>query len=858
MKKFFLAVIAVIIFAGIWIYMNHDSLEPYSTDFVIETSKEAKSLKKVNRPESGPNSIPNEWMWKIAAWPDGQLEMDAVREARAQAKHLHTASHDVTRNTWLQAGPVNIGGRITDIALDNVNEDRAFIATAAGGVFRTEDGGDSWDALFQNDGVLAIGDIVIDQTNTDVLYLGTGEANASSYSFPGDGIWKSVDGGDTWEHLGLENSHYIGRIVIDPNDSQTIFTAALGKLFGTGPDRGVYRSTDGGLNWDNVLFISDSTSCSDLYIDPANSNRIFACMWERTRSLTARRSGGQSSGVWRSVDGGDNWSRLSTGLPIGDSVGRPGIALSAANPSTVYVSYAGDPAYFLGLWRSTNSGDTWVQCNDQDLGNVYSSFGWYFGNLRVDPHDEDIVHVLGVSLWNTLNGGDTWNPVTGGMHVDFHALEVHPLTRRHWFGCDGGLYVMEDGSTPVHIENLPISQFYKVKIDPSNPGLLYGGTQDNGSLRSAAGGVDDWYEILGGDGFWVEIRPDNSQTVFAEYQWGNIFKSIDGGFSFSSCDNGIVNGDRRNWSTPYLIDPTNHDIMYYGTYRLYRSTDSASSWSAISEDLTGGISGGSGFSTLTSIAVSAIDNNIIWTGSDDGIVTRRSGSELPFEVVSQDLPLRWITDICADPNNPQGAIVSLGGLRWNDSQPHIYRTWNLGEDWVSVSGNLPDAPVYSVIIDPQSDLVIWAATETGCYWTYDGGEQWSLLGAGLPFGPVLDLDFEPASRLIAAATHGRSIFTIQAPVVPVLIPDLSILLIANGIQLSWNTVENANHYRVYKSGISYFDADSLTLVTETESTNITLDWEPGSDQMYYRVRAISNNLDTFPEAIVNEYEGSLK
>jgi len=803
----------------------------------------AGSLKKERCPAGGPDHLPNEWMWSIAAWPHGEVRIDAVREARSRALELRreaaaAGGGSAARVAWSQAGPVNIGGRITDLALDPGDPQRIFVATAAGGLFRSLNGGASWEALFQDRGALAVGDIALDPSDPQVLYLGTGEANSSSFSFPGDGLWRSGDAGLSWEHLGLEDTRYIGRVLVDPTDPLRIWVAALGRLYGTGTDRGVYRSEDGGANWEQVLFVSDSTACSDLAMDPTDPDRLYACMWERTRYLTSRRSGGPTSGLWRTTDGGDTWQELGGGLPQGSDVGRPGVAVAPSDPQRLYAVYADDPGYFLGAWRSDDGGDSWTQTDDSALSNVFSSFGWYFGNVRVAPDDPDVAYVLGVTLWHTLNGGDQWTRIANSVHVDHHGLETHPQTGRIWDGNDGGLYYSDNGGYNwTHVQLLPISQFYKVEIDPSDPALLFGGTQDNGTLRTVAGQVDDWEMIFGGDGFFVLVRPDDPQTIYAEYQWGNLYRSTDGGDHFYRVMDGISGSDRRNWNTPVAMDPADPDVMYYGSYRLYRSLDGGDDWSAISGDLTGGNHGGS-FGTITSIDVSPIDSDVIWTGSDDGEVHVRTTAAGPWQDVSAGLTERWVTRVQADPHHAEGAVVSLGGLRWEDPEPHIYRTWDFGQHWAEISGDLPDAPVYCALVDPQDSLVVWAATETGCYWTFDGGQAWHVLGEGLPLGPVLDLDFHPGTRMLVAGTHGRSLFTLSVPDPPSGIPELAIEILGEEVRLSWPAVEGASAYRVYGAGMPYFPATGEYLLAETTGTEWILGGQLPLGQMYYVVRAV--------------------
>jgi photosystem II stability/assembly factor-like uncharacterized protein len=830
---FLLGLLAPLALAGYYLLANEQARVVDAASSALD----ARELRKRLRPDAQPNSLPNEWQFRIAAWPDGMVPLEGVFRAREQAAAIRARGHAGSRAIWQQAGPLNIGGRVTDIALNPEDPDRVFVASAAGGVFRTVNGGADWQPVFQEQGALAIGDIVLDPQNPQRIWVGTGESNSSSYGFPGNGLWTSGDGGDTWQPSGLDSSCYVGRILVDPTDSQRIWVAAMGRLYGTGGQRGVYRSTDGGASWTRTLFVNDSTSAVDLALDPADPDRVYAATWQRLRTLTTRISGGPGTRIWRSDDGGVTWQTLDNGLPAAGMLGRPAIAVAPTDAQRVYVSFADDPGYFMGLWRSTNGGDSFTQTSDGALSNLYSSFGWYFGNLRVDPFDEDHVLALGVTWWRSLNGGTSYNRLAYGLHVDFHALERHPLTGRWWIGNDGGLYSSDNLIDYLHYQNLPLSQFYTIEIDPNNPQALYGGTQDNGTVRTLSGQEGDWDGILGGDGFHVVVHPQVPGLVFAEYQWGSLHRSTDGGETFVPSTTGIPGSDRRNWSTPVVLDPVDTDNLYYGTQRLWRSTDLGLTWSAISGDLTGGFSGDAGFNTLTCISVSPLDNQVLWVGSDDGRVARSLNGGGSWQQVGTALPDRWITDLVADPHHAQGALVSLGGLRWNESQPHIFRTWDGGAHWTAIDGGLPHAPVYALVIDPADSLRIWAGCETGCYTTVDGGQTWTEAAPGLPLGPVLDLDFHAPTRMLAAGTHGRSAFRLFVDDHSETIPHVRIRRVGPGIELAWSPVAGALDYRIHSSSSPFpteGQSEVLATVADTLFPHSVLHLDA---RRFYRVTA---------------------
>jgi len=722
---------------------------------------------------AGPKGVPSEWQWRQRAYPHAAINHDSYRLMLAQA----AAREDDARlarqrgdksaalnEAWVQAGPTNIGGRVTDLAIHPTDADICYAGLASGGVLKTTDGGQSWQPILQDLDAITIGDLALDPLDPDVLYVGTGEANAASLSFFGTGLYRWSDSGQTWQHLGLAESVYIARVLVHPTDSQRLYVAATGRLFGTDQDRGVYRSFDGGQTWDRAFALTDSTACTDLVMHPTDPDIMFAAMWERTRGLTYRRSGGPSSGLWRTDDGGDTWSEVTAGLPTGNDVGRIGVTICEAQPDVMYAIYADASARFEGVYRSNDGGLTWSATNDGNLGNLYSNFGWYFGQIRVDPTDPNNVFALGVPMYRSTNGGQSWFEEGANMHVDHHALEFAPSQpTRVYNGNDGGLYRSDDrGATWVKLYDQPSNQFYAIEIDPADPTRLYGGTQDNGTLRTADGSADGWERIFGGDGFTVIVDHTDSDVIFVEYQYGNLYRSTNGGASFSWAMNGIDGGDRMNWHTPVVMDPVNPDVLYYGSHRVYKTTDGADSWQVVSGDLTNG-NQGAGFGTITTLAIAPSSPAQVYAGTDDGNVWAYRPFSGQWVNISAGLPVRWVTDLAVHPTQPATVYATFSGLRWQEPISHVYRTTDGGLTWQDVSGNLPEAPVQSILIDPENPATLVVASDVGVYWTADGGQGWQVLGQGLPRVPVFDLDLHPATRLLAAGTYGRSLLTITMP-----------------------------------------------------------------------------------------------
>ncbi|MBD3333110.1 hypothetical protein GF356_09675, partial [candidate division GN15 bacterium] len=464
---------------------------------------------------------PNDWFYVQRAYPDSTVPVAARLAARRQADELiaRTANKDTKSLIWQQAGPSNVPGRITDLAVHPTEPNTIYAASAAGGVFKSTNLGSTWTAVFDSAGVQSIGAIAIHPDNPDVLYVGTGEANASGDSYEGTGVYKSIDGGATWDFMGLPNSYHIGRIAIDPLRPDTVYVAVAGKLFGTNPDRGLYRSINGGATWDQILYVSDSTACIDVALHPSTGT-VFAAMWERYRNPRNRMVGGPTSGLYRSSDYGDTWSLLTTGLPPqSDTLGRIGVSVDPTS-QTVYATVCNHPGSLMGIYRSDNLGDFFFQTDDADLDGSLGGFGWYFGQVRVAPGNPDIVYSLGVDLYRSTDGGNSWSWATGAAHVDFHAMYILPGDpNKVYSGCDGGVNYSTNGSASWTVyEDMPNTQFYAITHDRNNPERLYGGTQDNGTLRTLTGAVDDWDHIHGGDGFYTIVDWSDPNTIYAEYQ----------------------------------------------------------------------------------------------------------------------------------------------------------------------------------------------------------------------------------------------------------------------------------------------------------------------------------------------------
>jgi len=746
---------------------------------------------QASKSATDPHAVPNDWMAMQRMYPYNSLNTEACLEAMREAAEMH-AQTDV-RLEWEPAGPTNIGGRITDIEVNPDNNDVIYIGAATGGILKTVDGGNEWENIFDDAAVISIGDIALDPANSNIIYVGTAEANAASYSFVGDGMHKSYDGGDTWQHIGLEQSAYIARIVVDHTNSQRVFVAACGNLFSTNSQRGIYRSDDGGENWDQVLFLTDSTAAIDLVQHPVDPDILYAAMWERVRGLNYRRSFGNSSGVWKTIDGGDTWTELTNGLPNGDEIGRIGLAIAKSNPEVVYAFY--DNQDNVELYRTEDGGDLWFPTNHNDIHGMNSSFGWYFGQIRVNPNDEDQFWVLGVEMYRSDNGGNSYIPLAGywnldEIHVDHHALWIDENTETLFEGNDGGLYVSDNyGNSWDKINNLPITQFYAMDIDYNYPERIYGGTQDNNTIRTLTGDLDDWEAILGGDGMYTLVDYENPFLIYAESQWGNLARSSDLGYSFNWIGTPAAADIRTNWSSPYVLHPEDPSIMYFGTYRVWKGTESGWTWSVLSEDMTKG-DDGSTFHTISTIAISKLDPDMILVGSDDGLVHITTNSGTTFIDISDGLPNRWITRVEFDPFEENTIYATVSGFRWEEAFPHVFKSLNLGEDWIDISSNLPQVPVNVIVCDPDLEDRYFIGTDAGMFCTEDGGNYWYGISCGMPNTPVVAMKIHEPTLTLVVATHGNSCFRI----------DLDDIINHTGE----NTLENTGEIKVFPNPVSDF------------------------------------------------------
>lgn len=744
-------------------------------------------LDGLDKGEAGELLEPGDWMIAQRAAPGLSIPAGAYERAvdQAIAMRARTAATDpaLAGAAWTWQGPTNIGGRVVDLAVDPLRSGGIYAATASGGVWKSDDAGVTFRPVWPSDASQSMGALAAAPAGT--LYAGTGEANpgGGSLTFGGTGLYRSRDGGRSWQRVGLETAGTFGRIVVDPSDPSRIFAAAAGNLFVPGGERGLYRSTDGGDIWELVLTGDNpTTGAVDVALDPDDPATILVAMWDHARYADRREYGGPGSGVWRSIDGGDTWARLTGGprAPF-EETGRIGVAFGPSGRAYAIVVTA--RGYFSGIWRSDDAGATWREGLGGDAASSQSSYGWWFGRLWVDPASADHVFLAGIELLESLDGGASFIATTASAagivsgsnlapaHADQHAMAWDPrVPGLVWLGNDGGVYrSVANGAAGSWVGGVRQgwTQHYSVDVGEQNPGRIVTGLQDNLCRRNyvsgGAGRADTWGRFgLCGDGLETLISPADENIVYACSQYGSCTRSTDGGVVPGPF--GTTISTRRGWWTPLQFDPSNPQVMYYGGNRLNRSTNGGLSWSVISPDLTLRTPQNDPsylFHTITTVAAARTDGAAIYVGTDDGLlwVTRNRGTTWT-RLADPDLPEAWVTRVAVDPDDANLAYAAFSGYRGGSSVPHLLRTSDGGATWDDISGDLPDAPVNDVVVAGEA---LVAGTDVGVFLSLDGGATWSAVGHGLPVVPVLDMRYHAPSGTLTVATFGRGIMRVVLP-----------------------------------------------------------------------------------------------
>ena len=706
--------------------------------------------------------------WSKLTYPHFAYDAEAYTRSLQQAVDMRAAPITHRFGAWESVGPTNAPGGITDIEIDPEQPDVAY-AASVGGVYKSLDFGETWASISDDIPVRAVGDIAIDPSNPQIIYAGTGEPNAIRDSRPGGGVYKSEDSGRTWRYSGLAATSSVGRILIDPRYSNRVFVAAPGELYNPNPDRGVYRSSDGGQSWEHVLSINDSTGVIDLVMNPKNPDILFAAAWERMARLSHINLNGKATGIYRSEDGGDTWTELGreTGLPAGETMGRIGLAICRDFPETMYARYTRNRT-FHSLYRTEDGGKSWTEAGDpgiiKDLLFLYSveEKSYFFGQVRVAPSNPDLVYFLDRVLLRSDNGGKDWEYERHRLR-HFHALAFDPQnTSRILTGLDGGtLYRLGRDSSWTRGGHMDNTQFNEVAFDPSNSAQLFGGAQDHGALASR-GRRDNWGRLAPWDVYYMVADPTDPRIVYVGLPHGWFIKFGRNWYGARNAGNGIYRNSKKNRAMPLIMDPHDRLVLYTGAERVYRTSNGAERWHPISPRLTGQVKYEK-LGTITTIAVAPTNSDIIYAGTDNGhlwVTTDLGGN---WNRISDSLPERWITRVVADPLDERTAYVTFSGWRWGESESHVFRTDDQGQTWDDISGNLPEMPVNAFAVDPVKNNVVFAGTDAGAYVSITRGMRWEALSEGMPLVTVVDMKifFDGVERFLLAGTHGRSMFTLD-------------------------------------------------------------------------------------------------
>jgi photosystem II stability/assembly factor-like uncharacterized protein len=717
---------------------------------------------------------------------------ETKKEEKGSANQIKpsVSSSLFTGITFRSVGPAWASGRIADLAVNPSDHSEIYAAIASGNIWKSMNNGTTWKPVFDKYGAYAIGCIVIDPSNNNVVWAGTGENNHQRALGWGDGVYRSDDAGASWKNMGLKESRQIGGIAIDPRNSDVVYVAAEGSAWGPGGERGLYKTINGGKSWEKILNISDNTGINNVVIDPRNPDIIYATSEQRRRHIGLKISGGPESAVYKSTDGGVSFDKIMKGLPSGD-LGGMGIAISPVNPDVLYliVEAQGESG---GFYRTVNRGASWERMNS------YHASGQYYNKIICDPKDVDRVFSLDTYTQVTSDGGKTWSRVSNeGRHVDDHAMWIDPDNTKHFYiGGDGGIYeTWDNGVNFIFKSNLPITQFYRVAVDNSSPFYyIYGGTQDNNSMggpsASTSNGVtnDDWFVTQGGDGFWVAIDPTDPNIVYTESQYGNASRWDRKSGQSVSIKPYPGEGEltfRWNWDTPILISPHNNKRIYIAANFLFRSEDQGSNWNKISPDLTRNENrdnfkvmdkywsvdavaknkSTSLWGTLVSLTESNVQKDLLYTGSDDGMisVTEDGGGNWRMIKTFPGVPeYTYVSDIAADKFNADIVYATFNNHQRDDFKPYVLKSTDKGKSWASISANLPvNGPVHTIEQDHINPNLLFLGTEFSFFVSFDGGASWTEFNKGLPTIAVRDIAIQERENDLVIATFGRGFYVID-------------------------------------------------------------------------------------------------
>lgn len=718
-------------------------------------------------------------------------------------------------------GPALTSGRIADIAVNPNNYSEYYVASASGGVWKTTNHGVTFKPIFDGQGSYSIGCVTIDPNNPHVIWVGTGENNNQRSVAYGDGLYKSIDGGQSWKKMGLENSEHIGMVLVDPRNSDVVYVAAYGPLWSAGGDRGLYKTTDGGVSWEKILDVSEHTGINEVHFDPRNPDVIYATAHQRRRHVWTYISGGPESAIYKSEDAGKSFQKLESGIPGGDK-GRISLAISPVNPDIVYAMIEKS-----GVYKSTNRGASF------QFMNKYETSGNYYVEIYCHPHDVNTVYSMDTYGHVTYDGGKTWKRIPeAGKHVDNHCIWINPNNPDQMiWGCDGGLYETWDNMQNWHFkDNLPVTQFYRVTVDNAEPFYnVYGGTQDNFSLGGPSRTINqrgivnsDWFVTNTGDGFESQIDPVDPNIVYAQAQYGWLVRFDKKSGEAMPIKPQPAKGEaayRWNWDAPLIISPHNHKTLYFAANKLFKSTDRGSSWTTISDDLSRAIDRNklpvmgkvwsidavsknrstTIYGNVVALNESPLAKGKLYVGTDDGQIhiTTDDGANWTTINSFEGVPERtYVNDLKASLHEEKVVYAAFNNHKNGDFKPYVYKSTNNGKNWTSITGNLPErGSVYSIAEDHLNPDLLFVGTEFGVFFTVDGGKHWHQLKGGLPTIAIRDIDIQRRENDLVLASFGRGFYILD---------DYSPLR-----EVSKETLEKESHIFTIKDGLLYLQASPL-------------------------------------------------
>jgi photosystem II stability/assembly factor-like uncharacterized protein len=714
-----------------------------------------------------------------------------------------------TQTPLQSIGPTIMSGRVVDLAVNENNPQEFYVAYASGGLWFTSNNGNSFEPVMDSAETQNCGAVAVDWAS-GTIWVGTGEVNSSRSSYAGIGVLKSTDKGKTWQNMGLAESHHISKIYINPSNNQEVIVSVLGHLYSKNKERGMYKTTDGGLNWKQTLFVNEETGIVDFTVSPTNAKILFAAAWERERKAWDFKGNGKNSGLYKSIDGGDSWTIIAptSGFPSNEGIGRIGVA--AFNDNLIYAIVDNqnkrpavkkeapkdaNAALFdtevIGaeIYLSKDSGATWTKTHQNYIDDCYYSYGYYFGDITVDSTDSNRIYFSAVPLLFSKDGGQTFEALNkDNVHPDHHVVWINPKNKNHIInGNDGGVNVTYDnGKNWFKCNNQAVGQFYAIQVDNDENYKVYGGLQDNGvwagphdythSLEWQQDGKYPYEALAGGDGMQVQVNNANSDVIYTGSQFGNyvrIDKKANKSQSIVPKPEKKENPLRFNWQTPILLSKHNQDILYFGTHFLHRSMNEGKDWERISPDLTKGkVAGNVPFGTLTTISESPFQFGLLYTGSDDGLIQLSKDAGINWTKISDNLPQNlWISRIKASIHKKERVYATLNGYRNDDFKAYIYVSEDYGSTWKSITNTIGQNPVNVILEDTENENILYVGTDNGLFISLDRGQTWQDFSNGMPHVAVHDLVIQKNAKDLIVGTHGRSLYKINLKHIQLLTPE---------------------------------------------------------------------------------------